>query len=883
MPKNVKDNFLNYVDFGGGYNTKDADINVSDDELTGGQNIILNNDRSISKRTGHILYGNYMGSTTKVLNLISHEPAGGTAELLAVYDTNIYRYVTGTWTALTGGATLTTNLKSDHAHFPLTGKTYISNGTDSVQVYTSGATIASDASFKKGKYLAHYKNRLISANLTSSGPDYVWYTDLGVDTFGTNNYFRVEGEVTGLEVLHDKLIVTTKKKVYILQNFAFNGTAAGPEAVIPLRTDFGAIADRTLKRVGNLAFFFGQSTEGISGVYATDGNSIVLVSDKISNDLNSVAPASITNACAVAWGRYYRLSVTMSGQTVNNREYLYDTVAKRWLPPFTNDLGGFSCYTIFETSGQLDIYAGSQTEGTVFRLNQDDFDETPSEKYLANTASYDAAIDANPAKRAAQSFKLSDFSVSQSVPITSIFLKLKKNSGTTTDLTVRIETDNNGTPSGTLADAQATTTISAFTTTAYAYKEASFSNVTLLGNTTYWIVCKHTTEGSGDSKYYWNGDSSSPTYTDGNLALYVDSTSGTITFNPDADAESTSVDGYCSAEIEAFEPGETFANMRAGTGTTTLRAYDSSTTAYAKIGSDSTSNLFLDMQKAIILFDTSSLPDDASISSATVKLYVTYKQDYMSQSIGITSSNPASDTALSTADYDEGVYGSTRYATDLTVASITTGAYNTFTLNTDGKNAINVSGITKFAVRVSCDIDNSAPTWASLVSGGIGFTTADGSNKPQLTVTYTSAGGSAIWTSDADKDLNFVTYTEADIDAYADTKAFFLAPQGQKSHIRDIFITAKASGDYTAEVGVNGGTFDSYESKSFSVSSGGELWGTFVWGTGEFGDISRAESRVDMNGLRSRTAKFRFRNRYANQPFTIYGFRTRHQIIDKFK
>jgi hypothetical protein len=298
--------------------------------------------------------------------------------LLAVYHTGLYHKVTSTWTAITG-ATFTTNKKADFAHFPLTGKTYITNGTDAVVKYTSGASAdQSDTNFKKGTYIVHYKNRLLT-----SIDNVIWYTDLGVDTFSANNYLKCEGSVTGMEVLYDKWLTFTKKKVYVTQNFSFNGYAAGPESFIPLRTDFGAIYDRTIANVNNLCYFLGQDSEGLCAVYATDGLNVVIVSDKISPDLNALASAQLVNACAAPYGKYYRLSVTPSGQTTNTKEYLYDTVEKRWLPPYTNQVGGFSCYANFETSGSLDTYAGGQTAGRIYKLNQVDYDEDTAGVKLA--------------------------------------------------------------------------------------------------------------------------------------------------------------------------------------------------------------------------------------------------------------------------------------------------------------------------------------------------------------------------------------------------------------------------------------------------------------------------------------------------------------------
>ena len=283
--------FFEYKSFTDGYNTRDNDSNIGDWQLSGGQNVDLSPGTTLSKRKGHSLYGNYLGNTTGILGLINHEPPAGTNELLYVYDTQVYRASTGL--ALTS-VTMTTNNKTDYAFFPLTAKTYIVNGTDYVVKYTSGtAGDQSDTAFKKGTFICEYKNRL----LVAGNDDTVWYTDLGVDTFSANNYMRTRGQVTGLQVLYDKILTFTKKAVYMTQNFSFNGVASGPESFLPLKSDFGAIYDCSIAKVNNAVYFIGQNSQGVAGVYETDGLNVILISDIIRPDMNALATAQLANAC----------------------------------------------------------------------------------------------------------------------------------------------------------------------------------------------------------------------------------------------------------------------------------------------------------------------------------------------------------------------------------------------------------------------------------------------------------------------------------------------------------------------------------------------------------------------------------------------------------
>lgn len=113
----------------------------------------------------------------------------------------------------------------------------------------------------------------------------------------------------------------------------------------------------------------------------------------------------------------------------------------------------------------------------------------------------------------AQSFQLS-----ATTNIKGIELYLKKNAGTPGDITVRIETNNAGVPSGTLVNANLTTTIPAFTGTDLAWKTVNFStSVSLTASTTYWVVMT-VAAAANDNNYVLAADGSSPSYTSGNLA-----------------------------------------------------------------------------------------------------------------------------------------------------------------------------------------------------------------------------------------------------------------------------------------------------------------------------------------------------------------------------
>jgi len=150
------------------------------------------------------------------------------------------------------------------------------------------------------------------------------------------------------------------------------------------------------------------------------------------------------------------------------------------------------------------------------------------------------------------------------------------------------------------------------------------------------------------------------------------------------------------------------------------------------------------LTRCVVLFDTSALGDTDTISSATFSLYAQSKTLVgggltPAVTVAIVSSNPASTSALVAADYADELYGTTDFATRLAYASVSTVAYNDFTLNASGIANISKTGISKFGLRVGADVDNSEPTGTGDTYYDIYFYTADQTgttNDPKLVVEH---------------------------------------------------------------------------------------------------------------------------------------------------
>jgi hypothetical protein len=207
----------------------------------------------------------------------------------------------------------------------------------------------------------------------------------------------------------------------------------------------------------------------------------------------------------------------------------------------------------------------------------------------------------------------------------------------------------------------------------------------------------------------------------------------TLEVYPDPNVESTSVDGVSMYEGTGSATWATVRDAVTGTSATDTdigngqvevgASYISATADYR-------------VYRSFYLFDTSSLDDAATISAAVLSLNsVQASENADSGDVDIIATTPASNTAITTADYDQ--IGATVFAS-IAVASIspTNGTYNDFTLDANGRAGVSKTGISKYGARHSRDTDNSAPTGRNETF--FWFADNTGTSKdPKLVVTYT--------------------------------------------------------------------------------------------------------------------------------------------------
>jgi len=213
--------------------------------------------------------------------------------------------------------------------------------------------------------------------------------------------------------------------------------------------------------------------------------------------------------------------------------------------------------------------------------------------------------------------------------------------------------------------------------------------------------------------------------------------SASATYYPDADPETTSVDGRAAFKDD---DGESWATAEGHAGSDAED--DVSSQFAAGFRADGNTDEWDRLFRGIYLFDTSGLDDSYTLTAVTFSVAGGGKYDEGSNSpeVNVYSSAPASNTALAAGDYDS--LGTTAYCDSaIAYADWTTdGSYNDFSFNATGIAAVSKTGITKLGLReAKFDVGAATPTWGAGENVGFtGYFSEQGTGyQPKLVVTYT--------------------------------------------------------------------------------------------------------------------------------------------------
>ncbi len=276
------------------------------------------------------------------------------------------------------------------------------------------------------------------------------------------------------------------------------------------------------------------------------------------------------------------------------------------------------------------------------------------------------------------------------------------------------------------------------------------------------------------------------------------------TFYPDANPETTTVDGFAQQDGGGTNWSTDYVNG-AGSG-----ADDSGSSAY--VGSHLyTSSGEYQLIRPFLLFDTSTIPDDDEITSATLSVYVTATADGDNDAnayINVFSSNPSANTSISSGDFD--TQGSTKFSTDKDITGISSSAYADFALNSSGLSNVNKTGISKFMLREGHDIDNVAINGAGDPDSKVTFSTSEvsgTSQDPKLVVVHVAnalravkdASETVTSSSALQDDDDLVLTLEANKTYIIDGSLFATSTSG----VPDIKFAIDVPSDATVSAGLN--------------------------------------------------------------------------------
>ncbi len=214
------------------------------------------------------------------------------------------------------------------------------------------------------------------------------------------------------------------------------------------------------------------------------------------------------------------------------------------------------------------------------------------------------------------------------------------------------------------------------------------------------------------------------------------------TFRPDAHPETSSVDGH----TRRAQVTESWSVLRAGTGTT---AWDDTATDVVRFRAKQVpdTDLWSDLNRGFLLFDISSLSPEDVFLSTTIRLAGQSKFNTLGglPSIVIVSSNPASNTALVTAD--QTTLGTEALSNVILYDDYLGNDWNEFTLNQAGKDVLTAAvagdGIARFGVRESTyDRLGIPPPWGALNQVIMEWIAADNgvTFAPQLVISHGEPG-----------------------------------------------------------------------------------------------------------------------------------------------
>lgn len=324
---------IELIDFSGGLNSNRISSFVEDRDSINCRNVFY--DRSFLR----YVYGATRVNSTidgvdksENVNLIhDYQKRNGDAyEVVVSGDKLFYKNVLA-WPDITGTATI-----ADELHTAITfNDIMVGTSLNSTTYKWTGTGGAANlgGSPPSGKYITTFNGRAVIANVDVGGTKYplrAYYSEIdNVESWDTtDDYWEFESDdaqqITGILQLGQNLIVYKNNSISIVSGYGLSTWQVDRDFI----KGVGCVSGHTLKAARllvNNQIVTAHIFLGRDGLYAFDGSTVTLLSDKVRDYLNEQNTARFEYACGVynTTFNHYVCFLTASGESQNNAGFIY--------------------------------------------------------------------------------------------------------------------------------------------------------------------------------------------------------------------------------------------------------------------------------------------------------------------------------------------------------------------------------------------------------------------------------------------------------------------------------------------------------------------------------------------------------------------------------
>jgi hypothetical protein len=377
-----------------GYNDTDTPEFLPDGMLSDALNCFMRTG-DIVKRTGYTIVGSTIGNYS-CQGFRAVQFAGGTQELISVFNGIVYKSTGGVLSAIAGAYTLSTTGYIDVV--VANDGVYFFDGINTVPKY-NGAAMSTVATIPIGKYAKWLFNQLHVAGM-SAIPNTVRSSNAGDPedfTGGITSTIAVnpnDGDrITALGVINRELLVYKRNRIWSLTGF---GTALTVSDINERTSGVGTLSHWSLVNVGDDILYLGYlgDVPVIRSLKKTSQSTLIdggVVSTDIEGTLGNLNKSQLSLTTSIFDGRYAWFSVPNLTDTNNSLILTLDseTLGKKH-KGWSRHTGIYA--THFDTStvsGAAVIYFGdSRNNGKIYKLDNSTSDNGTAINFQIKTRRY---------------------------------------------------------------------------------------------------------------------------------------------------------------------------------------------------------------------------------------------------------------------------------------------------------------------------------------------------------------------------------------------------------------------------------------------------------------------------------------------------------------